>query len=226
MIVIKVCGFTEKEHVVYGVEAGVDMVGLVFYEGSRRYVDPEKAMDLSSQICRDKAALVGLFVNPDIGRVVGLNHLCKFDYIQLSGCETPEFCREVYLKTGVKVIKTVRVQTGTGNLLDESIGYPEEMVPVLLTDTPGITAWGGTGLSWDYAGAKELSSRRRVMLAGGLNSDNVAYAINLVHPWGVDVSSSVETKGVKDPDKMREFICAVRYADDQNRGNGWDGTGR
>jgi phosphoribosylanthranilate isomerase len=219
---IKICGVRRPEHAEVAVEAGADFIGLVFYPGSKRYVTVEEARAVQQAVPRDRAALVGLFVNQSVDEITALADACGLDYIQLSGNEPPEFCRGVMQRTGRPVVKMVRGRFSAGllpanaqaeleqALLKEAARYPEELAPVLLVDAPAHGAWGGTGQSWPYAAARALAAQRRILLAGGLHAGNVAEAIRLAQPWGVDVSSGVETDGVKDPDKIIAFIRAAR----------------
>lgn len=221
---VKICGVRQPEHAEVAVEAGADLVGLVFYPGSKRYVTIEEARAVRQVVLPDWAGLVGLFVNQPVDLITELADACGLDYIQLSGKEPPEFCGAVAQRTGRPVVKMVRGSPSGGlptthglalleqSLLDEAVRYPEELAPVLLVDTPALGAWGGTGQSWPYAAARPLASQRRILLAGGLHAGNVAEAIRLARPWGVDVSSGVETNGVKDPEKIIEFIRAARTA--------------
>ncbi len=219
---IKICGVRRPEHAEVAVEAGADFVGLVFYPGSKRYVTIEEAQAVRQAVRRDRAALVGLFVNQPVEEIAAVADACGLDYIQLSGSEPPEVCRAVGQRTSRLVVKMVRGSGSGGSstahdqalleqaLLDEAAQYPEEVAPILLVDAPALGVWGGTGQSWPYAAARALAAQRRILLAGGLHAGNVTEAIRLARPWGVDVSSGVETDGVKDPDKIIAFIRAAR----------------
>lgn len=224
MTQIKICGVQRPEHAEVAIKAGADLIGLVFYPGSKRYITLEEARAVRQAVPRDQAVLVGLFVNQPLDEIAELADACGLDSIQLSGSEPPEFCRAVMLRTGRPVVKMVRGRFPAGlppaneqvgleqTLLKEAAQYPEELAPILLVDAPTHGAWGGTGQSWPYAAARALAAQRRILLAGGLHADNVAEAIRLAQPWGVDVSSGVETKGVKEPEKIIAFIRAVRLA--------------
>lgn len=234
MTCIKICGIRQTDHAIAAVEAGADLIGLVFYPGSKRRVSLERSLEICAMINRANIGVVGLFVNQTISEISELAASCALDYIQMSGDESPMACCAVAKATGLPIIKTIRTcvrlsgtSTNSGHasavlrphlktdkeiadLVSEATRYPQTLVPLLLVDAPSHNAWGGTGQPWDYATASKLAYRRKVLLAGGLNSDNVAEAIQCVRPWGVDVSSGVETDGVKDPGKIAEFIHVVR----------------
>lgn len=209
---VKICGICRAEHAVASVKAGADFIGLVFYPGSRRFVTVAQARDIVGAVISDNVAVVGLFVNQALEEVAGAARSCRMDCVQLCGNEPPEMCLSVTKETGLPVIKAIRPRVGEspGDLAAEAADYPESAAPLLLVDGPSLAAWGGTGQPWDYSGAREVAKARRVFLAGGLNAKNVADAISQARPWGVDVSSGVESSGAKDPAKILEFVDIVR----------------
>jgi len=146
---------------------------------------------------------VGLFVNENAATIRDIIRGCQLDYAQLCGDETPEFCRTL----GVPVIKSLKVR-GPG-ILDEVERYAD-LVAWCQLDGFQPDQHGGTGTSFDWELARPATRRFKVMVAGGLTPENVTRAIEVARPWGVDVSSGVETNGQKDPEKIAAFLMAAR----------------
>ena len=198
---VKICGITNLEDAQCAVAAGADALGFVFYEKSPRYVSPEKVGQIVSEL-PPFVTTVGLFVNaaPDIIRQT--MQMAGLRIIQLHGDEAPEDCR----LNPYPVIKAVRVKGA-----DSLAGIENYHVSALLLDAWNDQQYGGSGESFDWQLARKLTGRLPVILAGGLNPDNVAEAIRVVNPYAVDVSSGVETSpGRKDHNKIRKFIQQVR----------------
>jgi phosphoribosylanthranilate isomerase len=197
MVRVKICGITSLEDALQAVQAGADALGFVFYERSPRNLDPLRAANIISGLPPFVQA-VGLFVNDDAGFVNDTADRCRLDLVQLHGDEPPEYCEKIRRR----VIKAFRVR-------DASSIAPvrDYRVAGILLDAYSPQAFGGTGLSfnWELAGiAREYGP---VILAGGLDPDNVREAVERVAPYAVDVSSGVESSpGKKDPEKVREFI--------------------
>jgi phosphoribosylanthranilate isomerase len=197
MVRVKICGITSVEDALQAAQAGADALGFVFYERSPRNLDPLRAANIISNLPPFVQA-VGLFVNADAGFVNDTADCCRLDLVQLHGDEPPEYCEQIRRR----VIKAFRVR-------DASSLAPvrDYRVAGILLDAYSPAAFGGTGLSfnWELAGiAKEYGA---VILAGGLDLDNVREAVERVAPYAVDVSSGVESSpGKKDPEKVREFI--------------------
>lgn len=218
MTKIKICGLSEIEHALAAAEAGADFLGMVF-ASSRRQVAPEKARQIVEAVRKlnNHPPVAGVFVNLAAKEVNKIASFCGLDYIQLSGNESWQDCLDIEKP----VIKAIRVATGysaydyikeiekghrllgTGRLLN-------------LLDTFSPEAYGGTGQTFDWSLAKEVSARFPVMIAGGLTPENVTDLIKQARPWGVDVSSGVETDGKKDIAKIKDFIQKVRSADKEN----------
>lgn len=179
---------------------GADLLGFVFAE-SKRNISVKKAQEIARQV--PGLGKVGVFVNAPLTEVREIAHICRLDYIQLHGEETPEYCRQA----GYSVIKAFRVKQGFD--LAACSGYQPAWT---LFDTFSTCQHGGTGVAFDWQQARGLLSRapKPWLVAGGLTPDNVAEAISLFRPDGVDVSGGVETNGVKDIAKMKRFITAVR----------------
>ena len=202
-MIVKICGLRTLAGAQVAVEAGADLLGFNFVPGIRRRIRPDDAHAIIRALPRH-AQTVGIFVNPSLDSVQVTVEHCGLDWVQLSGTESPQFCRAVQQRT----IKAVRL----GTPQRESDWPPEDYddVDVLLADAAVPGAWGGTGTTTDWEAAQALASQRRILLAGGLNAANVATAIAAVQPWGVDVASGIETDGQSDPAKIAAFIAAAR----------------
>jgi phosphoribosylanthranilate isomerase len=202
-IAVKICGLREAAHARAAVEAGADLVGFAF-AATRRYVAPsivaEIARDLPSTVRK-----VGLFVNQPPDEIRSIVATCGLDYAQLCGDETPEFCRSL----GVPVIKSLRVR---GPEIERDVEAFVDSAAWCILDGFQPNAHGGTGTSFDWDLARDVAGRYRIVVAGGLNPTNVGDAIRIARPWGVDVSSGVETDGVKDVAKIAAFVAAARQA--------------
>jgi indole-3-glycerol phosphate synthase/phosphoribosylanthranilate isomerase/anthranilate synthase/indole-3-glycerol phosphate synthase/phosphoribosylanthranilate isomerase len=206
---VKICGLSEERYVHTAVEAGVDLFGLVFYKPSHRYVTPQRARELVQTLTgkHTQVEVVGLFVNEEAEFINETASLVGLDVVQLHGKETPEFCQSIQRP----VIKAIHLSE-SGDL-DKLLAYRATTWRLLLdTPTPG---WGGSGETHDWELARIAAREQRVFLAGGLHPANVGEAIAQVRPWGVDVSSGVETDKAKDEQKMRAFIEQVRKAEYQ-----------
>ncbi len=198
---IKICGITNQEDALYAVAAGADALGFVFYEKSPRYVLPETVQQIVSQL-PPFVTTVGLFVNAGVDVIEQTVQLTGINVIQLHGDESPEECRF----SATPVIKAVRVKDA-----DSLAGIERYRVSALLLDAWNDQQYGGTGESFDWQLARNLTGELPLILAGGLNPDNVAEAIRVVNPYAVDVSSGVEVSpGEKDHHKIHKFIQQVR----------------
>lgn len=198
---VKICGMTRVEDALKAVELGADAVGFIFYKKSPRAVTIKQARVIIKEL-PPFVHRVGVFVNESIERVNELKEKLGLDLVQLHGDETPAYCRKV----NSRVLKAIRISDSSS--LKELSKFN---VDGFLLDTfhPGI--YGGTGKVFDWKLAKQAGKFGRIIVAGGLNQDNVAEAISNARPYGVDVCSGVEkTPGVKDIKKMRAFLSAVQ----------------
>jgi len=209
---IKICGLSEIQHVLAAAEAGADFLGLVFAP-SRRQVSSKKALQLVEAVCQLKTrpAMVGVFVNSTAEEVNRIADYCGLDRVQLSGDENWEYCRQIERP----IIKAVHVSnTSTPDEIVSEIATGYQLLPqqnlICLLDSKAGDTYGGTGRAFSWRLAGKVSARFPVLIAGGLTPTNVSRLVKETQPWGVDVSSGVETNGQKDTAKIIAFIKAVR----------------
>ena len=215
---VKICGITEESHALAAVGAGADFIGLVFAPSSRR-ITPAKAYEIASAVKKNSntTKVVGIFVNAPQSMVNKVADFCGLDWIQLSGDESWEYCRDVIKP----IIKAIPVEQQSPEEIYAKLSAGGKLLStqrfITLLDSQANGKYGGTGLTFDWEIAQQVARRFPVIIAGGLNSENVAQAIEMVAPWGVDVSSGVEVDGIKSPAKIRAFIEAVRRTDENKR---------
>ncbi len=200
---VKICGLTRPADARAAVVAGADLLGLNFWPGSKRCVDLERARELAAAArAAGPVAVVGVFVNADPAEVASVRSKVLLDYVQLHGDEPPEHCAAL----GGRVIKAFAPTAASE--LPKLAAYRCDMV---LLDAL-CTGYGGSGRTGDWQLAQSaVAAGHRVLLAGGLQPDNVAAAIAAVAPWGVDVASGVESApGIKDTERMRAFVRAAK----------------
>jgi len=212
---IKICGIKEEEHAVAIAGAGVDFIGLMFAE-SPRQVTPARAGKIVAALKNSKAAIetVGVFVNARAGTINRIAEKCHLDWVQLSGDEPWGLCREIE-RPVIKVVRVSRNNRPEQVLRDLEYGNKilGKQKHMFLLDSKARDKYGGSGMKFDWKLAIPIAERFPVIVAGGLTPDNVAEAIKVISPWGVDVSTGVETKGAKDMEKIMKFIEAVRRTD-------------
>lgn len=201
---IKICGLTNESDVRLVVEAGADCVGFVLYPKSPRYISPDLLVNLTA-LLPAHILKVGVVVNPDPDDLRRIADRAGLDLIQYHGDESSAFVQNVGLRSWKAV--------GLRDVGDIETACDFQAAECLLVDAVSGAERGGTGRICDWELARQLGLRRQIILAGGLSPDNVAQAIQKVHPFGVDVSSGVESSpGRKDHDKVRAFIAAAREA--------------
>ncbi len=202
---IKICGITRIEDAMAAAHCGADAIGLVFYPASPRFVDVGRARDIVAAL-PPFVSRVGLFVDADPAEVDRVLTRVALDCLQFHGEESPQACEQ----HGVPFLKAVRVRPGL-DLLEYADTYCAAAGLLLDAYVQGIP--GGTGARFDWT-LIPTALPRPVVLSGGLDADNVVDAVRQVRPWAVDVSSGVEaSKGVKDSEKIWQFVCGVRDAD-------------
>lgn len=213
---VKICGIKTEEHGLAAAAAGADFMGLVFAP-SPRQVNVSEARKIINAVksAGHTVRTVGVFVNTPPATIISVAGRLDLDWVQLSGDEPPAFCRELGLPV-IKVVRVSKVYRPTDILkhmeyADRLLGGQEH---IFLLDSNAREKYGGIGKKFDWKQAKSMAERFPVIMAGGLTTENVSQAIETIHPWGVDVSSGVESKrGVKDVEKIHKFIEAVRKHD-------------
>jgi len=211
MVRVKVCGITKLEDALFLANLGVDALGFVIYEKSKRFVKPKDVRKITASL-PPFVFKVGVFVNEDPHNVLEIMSYAHLDFAQLHGDESPEDCEYIGRD---RVIKAFRLR---------SVSEVEKIEPYVgkvrafLLDTYSDGLYGGTGKTFDWQIAKAVKERLPevpLILSGGLNPDNVKAALREVEPYAVDVSSGVErSPGIKDWEKVKSFIlnakCALR----------------
>lgn len=201
---VKICGITNLADAIAAVEAGADAIGLMFYERSPRYIEPASAAQIARAL-PEHIMRVGVFVNAPVATVKAVLAVCHLDLLQFHGNEPPDYC----LQFGLPTMKAFRIRDA------ESL----RELPLYETDfwlldayVPGVP--GGTGESFNWQLAVQAKTfGRPIFLAGGLTPENVGEAVRLVQPYGVDVSTGVESApGKKDTAKLHAFIETAKNA--------------
>lgn len=210
---VKIDGLREPEQAVAAVEAGADLIGFVFAEARRR-VTPEMArrcIEAGHGAAGGRGVrAVGVFVDAECGEIEEVAEAAGLDLVQLHGEEPPTMVAALRRP----VIKALRPTPGldandVARRIETYLGIPGSPI-VFLIDGYSATAAGGEGVAADWRIAADLAGRYPLLLAGGLTAENVGGAIRQVRPLGVDVSSGVETDGVKDAAKMAAFVAAAK----------------
>ena len=215
MTKFKICGLRDADNALVAADAGADFLGFNFVPGVRRRIPVHDARaaigELRERCDRTTPRVVGLFADQpadDVNRIVDA---CGLDLVQLCGQESRSYMRLVR----APVVKMVKVRDEDG--LDDAVSRTLRDADAIAADGHRVMldkfkagAKGGTGHTFDWRVAARVADRHDIMLAGGLDPDNVRSAIDAVSPWCVDVSSGVETDGVKDPARIRAFAAAAR----------------
>lgn len=188
-MMVKICGITNREDALAAVEAGASAIGFNFYRESPRYISHTGAAMIGEKL-PGSVWKVGVFVN-----------------------ESPETIARIVLDAGLDVAQLHGNSIARGVRIWQALSGPDttsitEAVEAVLIDTPSGDAFGGTGKTWDWTQAPHL--KHKIIIAGGLDADNVRLAIEQAQPWGVDACSRIEkSPGLKDHEKMRKFIAAA-----------------
>jgi phosphoribosylanthranilate isomerase len=210
---IKICGITEVAYAQAAAAAGADLIGVVFAPGPRR-VSYEQARPIAEEAQKHNLPVVGVFVNTPAAEVNRAAADCALDLVQLSGDEGWEYCQKIERP----LIKAVHIRPEWDE--EKLLAHLEEGQKKLgnrsllyLLDTFAEQKYGGTGTTFAWGIARRAAAEYPVTIAGGLSPENVGEVVADLKPWGVDVSSGVESRGVKDIAKIRAFIQAVRSAE-------------
>lgn len=200
--IFKICGMTRVSDALHAVGEGATAIGFVFWKGSPRYIEPERAGEIASALPA-QVTTVGVFVNETAERIRDMATVAGLRMVQLHGDETPAYVEQI----DHPVMRAVTLDT----LDDIAKAWPPETTLLLDSTDPSRRGAGRAPVDWPRAA--RLTCDRRVVLAGGLTPDNIAEAIVTVRPIGVDVASGVESApGVKDPDKVARFLANARAA--------------
>jgi phosphoribosylanthranilate isomerase len=198
---IKICGITNEEDALTAAQLGADAIGFVFAR-SPRQIAPERAKQIV-EVLPPFVQTVGVFVDADPGEVTRVASLCRLDVLQFHGGESAAYCGSI----DRRIIKAIRMRSR--NDLDGLTEYSGTVDGILL-DTYVPNTHGGTGQTFDWSLALEAKKYGRIILAGGLNPENVVAAIQQVRPYAVDASSALERRpGLKDHKKVAQFIKKV-----------------
>ncbi len=204
MVKVKICGIKTVEDALWAARCGADALGLNFVRGTPRCIEP----DIAQKICHALppfVAKVGVFVNPDPVEIQSITDSCRLDYVQLHGDETPDFCNEINY---VDVIKAFRVC----KTVDLSIMKEYTNICAYLLDARVEGMMGGTGRRINPELARKAAQYGPVILAGGLNPENVAEAVNIAAPFAVDAASGVENApGMKSKTMVKQFINNAKF---------------
>ena len=214
---VKICSVQRVEDALIAAEAGADFIGLIFVPNRRRRISVEQArriVDAVKATGENRPKAVGIFADQPLSEVKRTVRDVGVDLVQLCGSESMKFCDE----TPASVLRVIHVPGGMQTDADvEALArrmreLKERGHSVTLDRAVGKLQ-GGTGQTFDWAVAAQLSKEGfDFLLAGGLTPENVGRAVREVNPWGVDVSSGVETEGVKDAEKIRRFVAQARSA--------------
>jgi phosphoribosylanthranilate isomerase len=217
MIGVKVCGITNIGDAYSAAESGADALGFIFYPKSQRCIAPERAKEIIQKI-PGSIGRVGVFVNQEIQAVKEVVSFCGLHLIQLHGDESPEYCAQF---PKFSLIKAVSLWPE-----EEVQGLENYSVRAILVDAHEPGCYGGTGKNSDWAVALKVKKFHPLILAGGLNKENIKRAIETVGPHAVDINSGVETSaGKKDPHKIMEIMEIIRATDkDEAPGNLFTGA--
>jgi len=212
-MIVKICGFTRGDDVKIACDLGVDMIGVILVEGSKRQVSIERAKKILS-MATVKRVVVCKPNSPS--ELVEFDHKLNPDYVQLHPSLKSDELEKIKGKISAGMILVLPIPAAGASLdkLKKEASQMEKIADFVLLDTKGPHG-GGTGIAHDWNISRELTKcfKTKVLLAGGLSPQNVADAIQTVKPDGVDVATGVETSpGVKDPELMREFIKLAKEA--------------
>jgi len=202
IVKVKICGITNYEDAAAAMDMGADLLGFNFYPKSPRFVPPEKAMQIINKL-PGFIDIAGVFVNDSLENIQKTISLCRLDWVQLHGDESPQFCRS-FLSLNVKTMKALRVKDQ--NDIEQAENF---FTDAILLDAFHPEKYGGTGISFDWNIVGHIG--KRVFLAGGINPDNAASAVKL-GVYGIDICSGIEAApGKKDHKKMRKLFENIRH---------------
>jgi len=222
MTLVKICGVSDPKHARAAAACGADFIGMVFAPSHRQVTlgdakriaaalrrEPREiaadANGIEEALQSQRPLLVGVFADQDAGTINRIASDIGLDIVQLSGSEPWELCAHI----NRPLFKCMKVREGES--AEQLMAHVHDRATVLL-DPFVEGAYGGTGKALDWAVAARLAEQMPIVLAGGLTPKNVREAVRTVRPWAVDVSSGIETEGIKDGEKIRAFIAAAKSA--------------
>jgi phosphoribosylanthranilate isomerase len=205
VVQVKICGITNKDDALYAAKCGAAALGFIFYPPSQRYIKPEDAKKIISAL-PEKLMKVGVFVNERPEEIKRVMEYCALDMIQLHGDETPDYCRQF---PAFPIIKAVSLNN------DDDVEYACRFnVAAILVDSRSDGLYGGTGKKSNWELASRVGNKKPLILSGGLNTENIAEAIDKAAPAALDINSGVElSPGIKDHAKIERLFAAIRKAD-------------
>ena len=199
MVKVKICGICDSDGAAAAIEAGADLLGFHFCS-SQRQVSPEEAKAIIDGLSL-RPTIVGVFIDLEAEEVRQIADFVGLDLLQLHGSEQPGF------EAGRPLMKVLKVK-------DDQVPDVDAWPDPIMLDSWSADQRGGTGRAWDWNQARDVLAARQVFIAGGLEPGNVGKVVSAFKPYGVDVSSGVESAvRVKDPDKVRAFVHAARLAE-------------
>jgi phosphoribosylanthranilate isomerase len=202
IVKVKICGLTNYRDAAAAMDMGADILGFNFYPKSPRFITPEKAMEIITKLPAF-VDIAGVFVNDSFDKIRETIDRCQLDWVQLHGDESPQFCQS-FVSVSVKTMKALQVKDQTD--IDRADSFFTDAV---LLDAFHPERYGGTGLTFDWNIIGHIG--KRVFLAGGINPDNAAAAVEL-GVYGIDVCSGIESKpGRKDHKKMKKLFDNIRH---------------
>jgi phosphoribosylanthranilate isomerase len=202
IVKVKICGLTNYQDAAAAMDMGADILGFNFYPESPRFITPEKAMEIITKLPAF-VDIAGVFVNAPFDKIKETIERCQLDWVQLHGDESPQFCQS-FLSVDVKTMKALRVRDQTD--IERANSF---FTDAILLDAFHPEKYGGTGLTFDWNIIGHIG--KRVFLAGGINPDNAAAAIEL-GVYGIDVCSGIESQpGRKDHKKMKKLFDNIRH---------------
>jgi phosphoribosylanthranilate isomerase len=200
---VKICGITRVQDAELAADLGANALGFVFWDNSPRRITAETVKAVTANVPAS-VLKVGVFVDQPVADVARIMDEAGLDVAQLHGHESPEYCRQLRADSRT-VFKAIGIADNGTAVIDD---FDPEVV--LLVDAHDPVRLGGTGRTVNWDSAREIAAKRSTILAGGLNAANIKLAIRSVRPYGIDVSSGVESApGVKDPNRLRTFFEAL-----------------
>ena len=213
---VKICGIKEEIHALTAAEAGADFIGLVFAPSQRQLI-PARVEKIAAAVKKSghTTEVVGVFVNMPAAEVNKIADDCHLDRVQLSGDESWEYCSKIN-RPLIKALRVSRRQSPQEicDILAGGTKILTNQKHVYLLDSRVKGKYGGTGMTFNWNLARQVAEQFPVIVAGGLTPENVGKLVKLAKPWGIDVSTGVETGGVKSVEKIRAFIRAVRSVEE------------